>query len=123
MVAAALSRRVEPDIVEGHAFAIPAGDDRTIVEVLNASGRNGLARTATRMLRRAGVDVVYLGNAAFDTLTATTVLVRRGDSLRAAEVAELLGATRSVRAPDTTRRVDATVLLGRDFSPTGPYHP
>ena len=123
VIAAALSRGAEPDVVEGHAFAIPAGNDRTIVEVLNASGRNGLARTATRMLRRAGVDVVYLGNASFDTLTTTVVLVRRGDSLRAVQVAELLGATRTAAAPDSTRRVDATVLLGRDFTPSGPYHP
>lgn len=107
----------------GHAYAVPAGEDRTIVEVLNASGRSGLARAATRMLRRAGVDVVYLGNAAFDTLTATVVLSRRGDSLRAADVAELLGSVPTRNAVDTTRRVDATVLLGRDFVPVGEYHP
>ena len=75
------------------------------------------------MLRRAGVDVVYLGNAAFDTLTVSVVLVRRGDSLRAGQVAELLGISRTVADPDTTRRVDATVVLGRDFSPDGAYHP
>lgn len=75
------------------------------------------------MLRRAGVDVVYLGNAAFDTLTVSVVLTRRGDSLRSVQVAELLGATRTATAPDSTRRVDATVLLGRDFTPSGPFHP
>jgi calcineurin-like phosphoesterase len=123
LAAAALSRGPEPDIVEGHAFPVPSGDDRTVVEVLNASGRNGLARSATRVLRRAGVDVVYLGNAGFDTLAATIVLSRRGDSLRAVQVAELLGVARTARQTDTARRVDATVLLGRDFVPSGDYHP
>lgn len=118
-----LARGPEPEIVEGHAFAIPAGHDRTVVEVLNGSGRSGLARTATRMLRRAGVDVVYLGNAAFDTLTATVVLARRGDSLRAVRVAEILGAAGTAVQLDTARRVDATVLLGRDFQPAAEYHP
>ena len=123
IVAAALSRGPAPEIVEGHAYAIPSGDDRTVVEVLNASGRSGLARSATRMLRRAGVDVVYLGNAAFDTLSVTVVLARRGDSLRAVRVADLLGAVRTAVQLDTARRVDATVLLGRDFRPAAEYHP
>ncbi len=122
-MAAALSRAPQPDVVEGHAFAVPAGDDRTIVEVLNASGRSGMARAATRMLRRAGVDVVYFGNASMDTLDSTVVLVRRGDPARAARVAELLGARRTATQADTGRRVDATVLLGRDFIPAESYHP
>src|SRR2546426_4674170 len=62
--------------------AIIPGDhgDRIIVEVLNASGRAGLARTATRVLREAGVDVVYYGNApaTLGTLDSTRILVRRG---------------------------------------------
>ena len=123
LAAAALSRGSEPDLIAGHAFAVPSGDDRTVVEVLNASGRSGLARSATRELRRAGVDVVYLGNAGFDTLTATIVLSRRGDSVRAVQVAELLRVTRTARQPDTPRRVDVTALLGRDFVPLGDYHP
>lgn len=123
VIAAALSRAPEPDLVEGHAFAIPSGDDRTIVEVLNASGRSGMARTATRMLRRSGVDVVYFGNASFDTLDSTIVLVRRGDSAAVSHVAQLLGVTRSAVEADTLRRVDATVLIGHDFTPSAEYHP
>src|SRR5690606_29512776 len=40
-----------------------AGGDRTRVEVLNAAGRPGIARMATRRLRESGFDVVYFGNA------------------------------------------------------------
>lgn len=121
--ASARSDAPEPDVVAGHAYAIPSGEDRTVVEVLNASGRSGMARAATRVLRRAGVDVVYFGNASLDSLDSTVVVVRRGDPARAAAVAELLGTVRTRSDLDTTRRVDATVLIGRDFSPGGGYHP
>src|SRR5207237_8775833 len=50
------------------------------VEVLNASGRAGEARVGTRLLRRAGIDVVYFGNATDDVsgLDSTRIIVRRG---------------------------------------------
>ena len=120
---AAFSREPEPDLIEGHAFPIPSDGETLVVEVLNASGRTGLARQATRMLRRAGVDVVYLGNAPYDTLTASVILARDGDTVQSARVAELLGVSGTRVAPDSVRRVDVTVLLGRDFAPTGEYHP
>ena len=53
-----------------------------MVEVLNGTRRQGVARTATRMLRGTGLDVVFLGNA--DSAEASTrVIVRRGDPDRA----------------------------------------
>src|SRR5881296_3835268 len=61
------------------------------VEVLNASGRAGDAKVATRLLRRAGIDVVYFGNAPpplpppptpptdpLSRLDSTRIIVRRG---------------------------------------------
>ena len=64
------------------AFPVPGGRDRLMVEVLNGAGRTGLARTATRVLRRGGLDVLFYDNA--DTsLAATRLLVRRGDSTAA----------------------------------------
>src|SRR2546428_11864686 len=51
------------------------------VEVLNASGRAGDAKVATRLLRRAGIDVVYFGNAPptdpLSGLDSTRIIVRR----------------------------------------------
>lgn len=108
--------------VQGHAFAVPQPERRIVVEVLNATDRQGLARIATRMLRRQGVDVVFLGNA--DSMAATTsVVARRGDSDRAATVAKALGLGAVVVARDTLRRVDVSVILGRDFQPRGELHP
>jgi polyisoprenyl-teichoic acid--peptidoglycan teichoic acid transferase len=93
-----------------------------MVEVLNGSRRQGAARTATRMLRRRGLDVVFLGNA--DSLAEfTRVVVRRGDPERARYVAAALGAGKVVVEIDTFRRVDVTVILGDDFRPKLELHP
>ncbi|HEV8150165.1 MAG TPA: LytR C-terminal domain-containing protein, partial [Gemmatimonadales bacterium] len=67
-----------------------ADNERVIVEVLNGSRRRGLARVATRELRRAGFDVVYFGTTS-ETVRQTQALARRGDSAAAARVARALG--------------------------------
>lgn len=92
------------------------------VEVLNGTRRQGAARTATRMLRRHGLDVVFLGNA--DSLEdSTRVIVRRGNPDRARYVAAALGAGKVVVETDTFRRVDVSVILGEDFRPKLEVHP
>src|SRR3989440_12313759 len=57
-----------------------AGGPRVTVEVLNASGTPGLAKVGTRMLRRAGIDVLTYGNApeTGGALDSTRIVVRRG---------------------------------------------
>ena len=103
-------------------FAVPSPAGRVMVEVLNGTRRQGVARTATRMLRRQGVDVVFLGNA--DSLSdSTRVIARRGNAERAHYVAQALGAGRVTVETDTFRRVDVTVILGDDFRPRLPIHP
>lgn len=104
-----------------HAFPIPGEGERLIVEVLNGSGRAGLARTATRVLRRGGLDVILFGNA--DATTTTRLLVRRGDSAAARRAGRLLGAGAIEWDPDSTRRVDVTVILGADYQPPSEWHP
>ncbi len=86
------------------------------VEVLNGSGRAGLARVATRALRQLGFDVLFFGTAP-DSVSSTEVLARRGDSLAAALVAKALGTGRVRVARDTLLRLDVTVLLGADYKP------
>jgi hypothetical protein len=105
-----------------HAFAVPSPHGKVQVEVLNGSRRQGAARTATRMLRRQGLDVVFLGNA--DSMAdSTRVIVRRGDPNKARYVAQALGAGKVVVETDTFRRVDVSVILGDDFRPGLPIHP
>jgi hypothetical protein len=108
--------------VPSHAYPVPVIQGRVTVEVLNGTRRQGAARTATRMLRSEGIDVVFLGNAD-STAGATRVLARRGDVDRARYVASVLGAGTVKVETDTFRRVDVSVILGDDFRPTLPLHP
>ncbi len=103
------------------AWPIPDGEESAIVEVLNGTNRSGLARTAARLLRSHGIDVVSYDNA--DSTAETLLLVRRGDERRARVVARALGVGKIRLEPDTTRLVDVTVVLGEDFRPKGELHP
>lgn len=88
------------------------------VEVLNGSGRQGLARSVTRALRQEGFDVMYFGSAR-DSVKLTEVLSRRGDSTAAVKVARVLGVTAVRVARDTLLRIDVTVLLGPGYQLPG----
>jgi hypothetical protein len=118
-VAGALSFHSRPDRTPTHAFPIPSADDRITVEVLNGSGLPGRARSATRVLRRQGLDVVYFGNWEGEgVVRATRIVVRRGsDQAAARRVAHALGAGTVVVDVDTLRRVDVSVILGQDWQP------
>lgn len=110
-----------PEHVEGHAFPVPDGRDRIVIEVLNGTQVNGLARTGTRLLREAGIDVVYFGSAA--TTESTIVVLRRGDRSRAEAVRKALGVGTIREARDSTRHVDVSVILGPDFRSLDSLHP
>ena len=88
------------------------------VEVLNGSGRQGLARSVTRALRQEGFDVMYFGSAR-DSVRLTEVLSRRGDSTAAVKVAKVLGVGAVRVARDTLLRLDVTVLLGPGYQLPG----
>ncbi|HYC34065.1 MAG TPA: LytR C-terminal domain-containing protein [Gemmatimonadales bacterium] len=108
--------------MQGHAYAVPSPENRVTVEVLNGTRRAGVARAATRMLRTQGLDVVFFGNADA-AADSTRIVVRRGDPGRGRDVRAALGVGRIVVEPDTLRRVDVSVVIGRDFRPRGPFHP
>lgn len=92
------------------------------VEVLNASGRPGSARVGTRLLRQAGIDVVFFGNApspeAGATLDSTRIIVRRGDAKVGERVRAALGQGRVEVQLDSGKLLDVSVLLGMDFAST-----
>jgi len=86
------------------------------VEVLNASGRPGDARIGTRLLRQAGIDVVYFGNASEGGLDSTRIIVRRGAGKVGERVRAALGQGRVEVALDSAKLLDVSVLLGADFA-------
>jgi hypothetical protein len=94
----------------------PPPGERVRVEVLNASGTSGQARRATGILRDAGFDVVFYGNAPGSfSPDSSLVLDRVGRLEHARAVARRLG-IREVRTEvDAGRFVEATVVIGRDW--------
>ena len=94
---------------------LPPGE-RVRVEVLNAAGIPGLARTATDRLRDAGFDVVYFGNNRGFAPESSLVLDRVGKRALADDVARAIDIPRVLSRPDTTLYLEVTVVLGKDWS-------
>jgi hypothetical protein len=100
----------------------PAGV-RIRVEVLNATRVRGLARRATMHLRDRGFDVVNVGTSR-EARDSTLVLDRSGHAEWAALVALALGGARVEQAPDSSRYLDVTVLVGATWRPPAePFYP
>lgn len=95
------------------------------VEVLNAAGESGLARTVTNYLRDKGVDVVDIGTyreREFDN----SIVIDRANNYRAAEaVAKVLGLPpeRIVSKADSRLYLDVTVVIGKDYTMLTPLQP
>lgn len=92
-----------------------AAGERVRVEVLNAAGITGLARSATERLRAAGYDVVYYGNAESFGRDTSVVIDRIGrpDAARAVARSIEIPVVRERR--DTTLYLDVTVIIGADW--------
>lgn len=88
---------------------------RIKVEVLNATKNHGVARRATLYLRDRGFDVVSMGNSG-RTQEFSAVLDRSNHPEWAKLIGEAMRA-RVVERPDTSRYLDATVLIGSDWTP------
>ncbi len=89
-----------------------------MVEVLNGTTIDGLARGVTRRLRRRGIDVVYYGSATTSDAESTLVIARGGDTTGAREVRDALGVGTVLNDPLAHLLLDVTVVLGRDADPT-----
>jgi hypothetical protein len=120
LVAGVMARRGGSPAVASNAPAAPAPDvgvpaGRVRVQVLNASGRPGLAREATRVLRDRGFDVLEFGNGKGFPPDSSMVLDRAGRLEVARQVADAVGIRRVAARPDSNLYLDATVVLGKDW--------
>jgi hypothetical protein len=125
LVLAACHRRGGEGIANGNSPAMADLPRKVTVEVLNSGGNVGAARLGMLLLRRARLDVVNFGNAdsAQSGRIRNQVLVRRGDTTGVGRVIEALGAAEVIDAPDSTRLVDLTVLLGKEFASAASVRP
>jgi hypothetical protein len=113
--------QLQPAAVDSVSTAV-VPDARGRVEVLNGAGVPGLAKLATETLRDAGFDVVQFGNAR-RSADSSSVMDRIGSIEVATEVGRTLGITNVKTVIDTTRFVDATVVLGKDWAAKGKQVP
>jgi hypothetical protein len=112
-----------PQAVRQRVDAEAPSGVRIRVEVLNATRVRGLARRATMHLRDRGFDVVYVGTSR-DARDSTLVLDRSGHPDWAGLVARALGGARVESAPDSSRYLDVTVLVGAAWRPPAePFYP
>lgn len=111
----------------GAALPVPGETaPRVAVEVLNAGAQPGAAKLATRLLRRAGIDVVMFGNgpATLGALDSTRIVLRRDAAGVGTRIRRALGVGRVAVQLDSARLLDASVLLGADFQPRRlEFHP
>jgi hypothetical protein len=89
---------------------------RVRVQVLNGSGRNGMARRATQQLRDFGYDVVDYGSRG-DSTRVTEVQVTAADKAWGERVVKALRSGVVRERDGTLGYVDVVVLLGRDWQP------
>ncbi|HEV2147915.1 MAG TPA: LytR C-terminal domain-containing protein [Longimicrobiaceae bacterium] len=108
-------RASTPESVPDVPAARAAPGERVRVEVLNAAGVPGLARTVTRTLRERGFDVVYFGNARGFSPDTTLVIDRVGREEVARDVADALEVENVRSRPDSTLLLEVTVVVGRDW--------
>jgi hypothetical protein len=96
---------------------------RIRVQVLNATATRGLARRATGYLRDRGFDVVDMATAP-QSRDSTLVIDHARNPEWAQLVARAFGGATVERGPDSSRYLDVTVLVGRDWSPPPePFYP
>lgn len=96
---------------------------RIKVEVLNATRNRGLARRVTLYLRDRGFDVVAMGTSG-RLQTNTVVLDRSNHPDWAKTLGQVLRADTVEERPDTSRYLDATVLIGTEWAaPAMPFYP
>ncbi len=112
LLASALGQWIPDDTTPAGGVILSPGNARITVEVRNAGGVAGMARTATDHLRSVGFDVVGIGNAARFDRTASVVIDRVGRPETAAGVARVLGIDSVRSEPDPNLFVDVTVQLG-----------
>ncbi|MBL7973642.1 MAG: LytR C-terminal domain-containing protein [Candidatus Kapabacteria bacterium] len=92
------------------------------VNVVNASGEQGVAKKAMDYLRHRGFDVIEISNSS-EQQTTSEVLDRVGDSIMVHQVAYAMGISSSHISTelDTNMYLHATILIGTDYPALKPF--
>ena len=85
------------------------------MEVLNGTGQTGLAMKAAMQLRKAGVDVLVVGDAEHCRFSESILVDRRGDPKLMKRLSRLMGCRRVILQVQREPLVDVTFILGDDM--------
>lgn len=92
------------------------------INILNATGENRIGARFRDYLKQKGFDVVDMGNYKTE-LDKSMVLDLCGDINKAKRVADALGISQRnvIQQLDKTKFIDATVLIGKDYTELRPF--
>ncbi len=92
------------------------------INILNATGENRIGARFRDYLKQKGFDVVDMGNYKTE-IEKSMVLDLCGDINKAKRVAEALGISQRnvIQQLDKTKYIDATVLIGKDYTELKPF--
>jgi hypothetical protein len=86
------------------------------LEVLNGTGESGVAMRTAVAFRKAGIDVLIVGDAEHFHFERSIIVDRRGDRGVASRLSRLTGCRIVVEQKQERPLVDATFVIGRDMS-------
>ena len=85
------------------------------IQILNGSGKSGVAEGFRDYLTRLGFDVIEFGNARNWNYQNTLVIARTPSDTIARDMAKALGTPRLLHLQRTTSLAVATVIIGKDY--------
>jgi hypothetical protein len=103
--------------VESDSLAHAPAGVRIRVRVVNATDQRGLARRATLFLRDMGYDVVDFDGDRKERRDHSAIVAHAAHDDWGTRLQRAMATTVLERSTDTSRYVDFTVLVGRDWQP------
>jgi hypothetical protein len=85
------------------------------IEVLNGTGKSGLAMKTAVELRKAGIDVLIVGDAEHFHFEKSIIVDRRGNEDIVSRLSRLTGCRNVVEQRQERPLVDATFVIGSDM--------
>lgn len=85
------------------------------LEVLNGTGESGVAMRTAMEFRKAGIDVLIVGDAEHFHFERSIIVDRRGERGIALRLSRLTGCRTVVEQKQERPFVDATFVIGRDL--------
>lgn len=85
------------------------------LEVLNGTGESGVAMGTAVRFRKAGIDVLIVGDAEHFHFERSIIIDRKGDREIVSRLSRLTGCERIIEQKQARPLVDATFVIGRDL--------